>query len=178
MLVLLFAAQIAAASGVRSLVARARLARYQQDSALAEYQTIAKQRMSAGIGMSSMFGIGVPGPEKLAARFESIARMGWNHRTGAWGDVIGARGVAPLVGQTEPDGEAAVALVLPYYPGTDALWPMTELRGAFTDHRDWITHPLDAGSDSLYEFAMGDASMIRLPTGDTIRLREIIVKPR
>lgn len=178
MLSLLFAAQIAAASDVQALVARARLARYQQDSALAEYQTVAKQRMSSGIGVSSIFGVGVPGPEKLAARFESVARMGWNHRTGAWGEVIGARGVAPIVGQTEPDGEAAVALVLPYYPGSDALWPMTELRGAFSDHHDWITHPLDAGSDSLYEFSLGDASMIRLPTSDTIRLREIIVKPR
>src|SRR4051812_34047818 len=178
MLPLLFAAQIAAATDVQSLVAKARLARYQQDSALAEYQTIAKQRMSSGIGMSSIFGVGVPGPEKLAARFESVARMGWNHRTGAWGDVIGARGVAPIVGQTEPDGEAAVALVLPYYPGSDALWPMTELRGAFSDHHDWITHPLDAGSDSLYEFSLGDSVTITLPSGGTVRLREIAVRPR
>jgi hypothetical protein len=178
MLALIFAAQIAAASDVQALVAKARLARYQQDSALAEYQTIARQRMSSGIGVSSIFGVGAPGPEKLAARFESVARMGWNHRTGAWGEVIGARGVAPIVGQTEPDGEAAVALVLPYYPGSDALWPMTELRGAFSDHHDWITHPLDAGSDSLYEFSLGDGTTIRLPAGDTIRLREIIVKPR
>lgn len=178
MLFLLFAAQIAAATDVQALIARARLARYQQDSALAEYQTIAKQRMSSGIGVSSVFGVGVPGPEKLAARFESVARMGWNRRTGAWGEVIGARGVAPIVGQTEPDGEAAVALVLPYYPGSDALWPMTELRGAFSDHHDWITHPLDAGSDSLYEFSLGEATTINMPTGGVIRLREIAVRPR
>ena len=178
MLPLLVAAQIAAASDIQTLMAKARLARYQQDSALAEYQVIAKQRMSSGIGMSSIFGVGVPGPEKLAARFESVARMGWNHRTGAWGEVIGARGVAPIVGETEPDGEAAVALVLPYYPGSDALWPMTELRGAFHDHRDWITHPLDAGSDSLYEFSLGDSLSIRMPDGARILMREIIVRPR
>jgi hypothetical protein len=178
MLPFLLAAQVAAASDVNALVAKARLARYQQDSALAEYQTIARQRMSSGIGLSSIFGAGVPGPEKLAARFESIARMGWNHRTGAWGEVIGSRGVAPIVGQTEPDGDAAVALVLPYYPGSDALWPMTELRGAFHDHRDWITHPLDAGSDSLYEFSLGDSLAIRLPDGTAVRMREIVVRPR
>lgn len=178
MLHLLFAAQMAAASDVQALVARARLARYQQDSALAEYRAIAKQRMSAGIGLSSVFGVGVPGPEKLAARFESVARVGWDVRNGGWGDVIGARGVAPIVGETEPDGEAIVALVLPYNPGSDALWPMTELRGAFHDHRDWITHPLDAGSDSLYEFTFGDSVTIRPANGGTIRLREVVMRPR
>lgn len=178
MLALLFAAQIAAVSDVQALVAKARLARYQQDSALAEYRAIAKQRMSSGIGLSKVFGVGVPGPEKLAARFESIARVGWDVRNGGWGEAIAARGVAPIVGQTEPDGEAAIALVLPYNPGSDALWPMTELRGAFHDHRDWITHPLDAGSDSLYEFSLGDSVTIRPSGGGTIRLREIIMKPR
>src|SRR5262245_28960344 len=114
MLSLLFAAQIAAASDVQSLVARARAARYQQDSALAEYRAIARQRMSSGIGVSTVFGVGVPGPEKLAARFESVARVGWDVRNGAWGEVIGSRAVAPLVGETEPNGETEVALVLPY----------------------------------------------------------------
>ena len=178
MLALFIAAQIAAGSDIHTLVEKARLARYQQDSALAEYRTIARQRMSSGIGLSSVFGMGVPGPEKLAARFESVARMGWHHRNGAWGEVLGARGVAPIAGETEPDGEAAVALVFPYHPGSDALWPMTELRGAFRDHRDWITHPLDAGSDSLYEFSLGEAVAIRLATGSSVNLREIIVRPR
>src|SRR6185436_3561298 len=116
MLSLLFAAQVAAAD-VHSLVAKARLARYQQDSALAEYRAIAKQRMSSGIGVSTVFGVGVPGPEKLAARFESVARVGWDVRNGAWGEVIGSRAVAPIVGETDPNGETEVALVLPYYPG-------------------------------------------------------------
>src|SRR5262245_41463573 len=178
MLSLLFAAQIAAASDAKALVAKARLARYQQDSALAEYRAIAKQRMSSGIGLSSVFGVGVPGPEKLAARFESVARVGWDVHNGAWGEVIGSRAVAPLVGETEPSAEIEVALVLPYHPGSDALWPMTELRGAFSDHHDWITHPLDAGSDSLYEFSLGDSVSITPSTGRTIRLREIIVRPR
>ena len=177
MLPLLIAAQIAAGD-VHSLVAKARQARYQQDSMLGEYRAIAKQRMSSGIGLSKVFGVGVPGPEKLAARFESVARVGWDPRHGAWGEVIGARGVAPIVGQTEPDGDPEIALVLPYYPGSDALWPMTELRGAFHDHRDWITHPLDAGSDSLYEFSLGDSVSIRLPTSGAVRLREIVVRPR
>lgn len=177
MLAVLIAAQIAA-TDAPSLVAKARLARYQQDSMLAEYRAIAKQRMSSSIGLAEVFGVGVPGPEKLAARFESVARVGWDHRNGAWGEVIGARGVAPIVGETEPDGETEIALVLPHNPGADALWPMTELRGAFHDHRDWITHPLDTGSDSLYEFAIGDSVTIRLPDRGNVHLREIIVRPR
>jgi hypothetical protein len=176
MLSVLIIAQLAA-SDVQPLVAKARLARYQQDSALAEYRAIARQRMSSGIGLSEVFGVGVPGPEKLAARFESVARVGWDHRNGAWGEVIGARGVAPIVGETKPDGETEVALVLPYNPGSDALWPMTELRGAFHDHRDWITHPLDAGSDSLYEFSLGESMVISLPSGGRVTLREIVVRP-
>jgi hypothetical protein len=178
MLSLLFAAQIAAAGDVQALVAKARLARYQQDSALAGYRAIARQRMSAGMGVSAVFGVGVPGPEKLAARIESVARVGWDVRRGAWGEVIGSRGVAPIAGESEVSGDIEIALVLPYHPGSDALWPMTELRGAFSDHRDWITHPLDAGSDSLYEFSAGDTVTIKPPTGDLVRLREIMVRPR
>src|SRR3954466_9288549 len=128
MIALLIFAQMASASDVSILVARARLARYQQDSTLGEYRAIAKQRMSSGIGLSTVFGVGVPGPEKLAARFESVARVGWDIRNGAWGEVLGARGVAPIVGETQPDVASEIALVLPYHPGSDALWPMTELR--------------------------------------------------
>jgi hypothetical protein len=177
MLPFLIAAQIATAD-VHTLVAMARRARYQQDSMLGEYRAIARQRMSSGIGLSKVFGVGVPGPEKLAARFESVARVGWDPRYGAWGEVLGARGVAPIVGQTEPDGDGEISLVLPYYPGSDALWPMTELRGAFHDHHDWITHPLADGSDSLYQFSLGDSVSMRLPTARVVRLREIVVKPR
>src|SRR5687768_14605229 len=101
MLIALLFAQVAASqpTSVSSLVAKARLARYQQDSALAEYRTVVRQRMSSGIGVSKVFGVGVPGPEKLAARFESVARVGWDHERGAWGEVIGSRGVAPIAGE-------------------------------------------------------------------------------
>jgi hypothetical protein len=165
-------------SATDALLAKARTARYQQDSTLAEYTAIARQRMSSGIGLSTVFGVGIPGPERLAARFESVARVGWHHAKGPWGEVIGSRGIAPFVGQTEPDADDEIPLVLPYYPGTDALWPMTELRGAFHDHHDWITHPFAPGSDSLYEFSLGDSVGIRLASGERLTLREIRMRPR
>ena len=89
MLTLLLAFQAAAAqppapprSEVASLVARAKAARYQQDSALARYEAIAKQRWSASIGLARNLGLGPLGPERLAARFESAVRIGWDHERG------------------------------------------------------------------------------------------------
>jgi len=169
----------------RSLVARARAARYQQDSALASYQAIAKQRMSAGIGVAPGFrgGLTAVGRMRLMARYESVARVGWDHELGAWGEMIASRSVVPFLGEHEPHADADdIALTLPYYPGRDRLWPMTELSDALHEglQRDipWIEHPLDAGADSLYQLVLGDSITFRLPDASVIRLREIRVKPR
>src|SRR3954469_9592160 len=72
------------ARGVTALVARARAARWQQDSMLASYETTVRQRMSASVGISAGLattqGLPLPviGPPRLAARFESVARVGWS----------------------------------------------------------------------------------------------------
>ncbi len=160
------------------LVARARTARFQQDSALAEYYAIAKQRWSAGLGVAAAAGLGPMGRVRLGARFESVARVGWHHQYGAWAELIAARAVAPIVGEMEPtpDDDGPV-LTLPYYPGRDALWPTTELKDAFPEKGGWITHPLDAGSDSLYHFSLGSPLTITLPGGKMIRLRELLLRP-
>ena len=78
-----------------TLVARARAARYQQDSALAEYQATVRQRMSAGLGVARGlgFGVGAIARDRLAARFESVARVGWHAQLGAWGELLAARGI-------------------------------------------------------------------------------------
>ncbi|HMC55061.1 MAG TPA: hypothetical protein VKH19_07830, partial [Gemmatimonadaceae bacterium] len=176
---------MSAFESARSLVARARSARYQQDSTLASYQAIAKQRMSAGIGVAPGFrgGLAAIGRVRLMARYESVARVGWDHDLGAWGEMLASRSVVPFLGghDAEPDADD-IALTLPYYPGRDRLWPMTELSDALHEglHRDvpWIEHPLDAGADSLYQLALGDSIAFRLPDASTIRLREIRVRPR
>src|SRR6266545_3593698 len=91
-------------SPVAILVARARAARYQQDSSLASYQAVVRQRMSSGFGIARGL-VGAVGRERLAARIESVARVGWHHELGAWGEVIGGRSVAPIVGEYEPGYE-------------------------------------------------------------------------
>src|SRR5690242_899724 len=98
MLTLLFALQAAVAqqpappkSDVATLVARARAARYQQDSALARYEAIVKQRLSAKIGLARHLGVAPLGPERLAARLETAVRVGWDHKLGAFAELLASR---------------------------------------------------------------------------------------
>ena len=151
------------APDVVTLVSRARAARLQQDAQLAAYEVITRQRLSASIGMASGLSatgvaaavkgasigvLGAIGAMRLAARYESIARLSWDHRLGAWGEVLGARSVAPIVGQIDPvaDGGDEVALILPFYPGRDRLWPTSEIAGDLPRFKDWIVHPLADGT--------------------------------
>ena len=167
------------------LVARARAARWQQDSMLAGYETTVRQRMSSSIGISTGLAVssGLPlaavGAPRLAARFESVARVGWSEASGAWAEILAARSVVPMLGATRPEAETGeAALVLPYYPGRDRLWPTTEIYRALPTARDWIVHPLSADADSVYDFSAGDSLDIRLPDQHVIHVREIRVRPR
>jgi hypothetical protein len=173
------------ARDVAALVARARAARWQQDSMLAGYETTVRQRMSASIGISAGLAasqglpLAVVGPPRLAARYESVARVGWSQTTGAWAEVLAARSVLPLISAdpAQPDA-GGVALVLPFYPGRDWLWPTTELYRAMPSARDWIVHPLSAGADSVYAFTVGDSLDIQLPDRSVVHVRELRVRPR
>jgi hypothetical protein len=158
---------------------RARRARYQQDSALSDYRVIARQRWTGGIGLAAMAGVGGVGRPRLAARFESIARIYWHHELGAYADLIAGRGAAPIVGEIEATpADDEIVLVIPFAPGQEQLWPMSELREALPGRAEWIAHPLAAGSDSLYRFSLGGPLDITLPSGRRIRLRELHVRPR
>jgi hypothetical protein len=152
---------------------------------LASYETTVRQRMSAGLGISAGLAtagglpLAVVGPPRLAARFESVARVGWSATSGAWAELIAARSVVPMLENEPPQAETGeVALVLPFYPGRDWLWPTSELYRAMPSVRDWIVHPLSAGADSVYEFSVGDSLDIRLPDQHVIHVRELRVRPR
>ncbi len=161
------------------LVALARANRYQQDSTLAEYRALARQRWTGEVGVASAAGLGPLGRMRLAARFETVARIGWHHRLGAWAELLASRAVAPIAGETDPDiVDDEWAFALPFHPGRDRLWPMDEMEDALSDAPDvWISHPLDAGSDSLYHFSLGGRQVITLPDGQRIQVREIVTRP-
>jgi len=186
---------LSSAPDVTTLVARARAARLQQDAQLAGYEVMARQRLSSSIGLASgitgtgiaaavkgasIGALGAIGAMRLAARYESVARLGWDYNLGAWGEVIGARSVAPIVGQIDPQPERddEIPLVLPFYPGRDRLWPTTEIANDLPKFKDWIEHPLAPGADSVYRFSLGDSLNIRLPDNRVIYLREIRVQAR
>lgn len=165
---------------VVTLVSRARAARLQLDSMLGGYEAEVRQRLSAAMGVSlGRVPLGPVGRDRLAARVESVARVGWSQEHGAWGEILASRSVAPIIGEIEPSADAEdVALVLPYYPGRERLWPMGELRNVLPGHDDWIAHPLEPGADSIYTFSLGDSLRITLPGGTVVRVHEIRVKPR
>lgn len=126
-----------------------------------------------------MGGLGPLGRMRLAARFETVARIGWHHRQGAWAELIASRGVAPIGGEMEPSVVTdELAYSLPFHPGRDRLWPMDEMLDALPDEMDvWISHPLDAGSDSLYRFSLGGRQILTLPDGKRIHVRELVTRP-
>jgi len=161
------------------LIVRARRARYQQDSALSDYRVIARQRWTGGIGLAAMAGMGGIGRPRLAARFESVARIYWHHELGAYADLIAGRGAAPIAGEIEATpADDEIVFVIPFAPGQEQLWPMSELRDALPGREEWIAHPLGAGSDSLYRFSLGGPLEITLPSGRRVHLRELHVRPR
>lgn len=161
------------------LVARARANRFQQESALAEYRATARQRWTGQVGVAASGGLGPLGRMRLAARFETVAHIGWHHRLGAWAELVASRGVAPIAGEMEPDPVTdEMAFALPYHPGRDRLWPMDEMLDALDEHAGiWISHPLDAGSDSLYRFTLGGRQILTLPDARRIHVRELLVRP-
>lgn len=161
------------------LVELARTQRYQQDSALGAYTAIARQRWSAGIGLAATDGLGPLGRTRLAARFESVSRVRWGRGIEPTAELLAGRGVAPIAGEYDPEpATAGIVFTLPYAPNRDRLWPMSEVADARRGAAEWISHPLAAGSDSLYRFSLGGQLTLTLPSGTVVPLRELFVTPR
>jgi hypothetical protein len=74
----------------RGLIARARSARFQQDSTLTSYDATVKQRLSAGLNVKAI------GADRLVFRSELAARIRWTASNRVLVDVLGARTAVPL----------------------------------------------------------------------------------
>ncbi len=154
----------------RELLAKARVARMRQDSALLSYDATAYQRLSAGLGFRAI------GRDRLLFRTENASRVRWSRTNGAWVDLKGARTVLPMV---KDHGEVDIHEMspIPYYPGREALWIGSGVAKAEVDPEDMI-HPLAIGSEAYYRFATGDSITFTLSDGQMIALRELRIEPR
>jgi hypothetical protein len=162
----------------RTLLMRARAERMSQDSSLEAYDATAYQRISAGMGFAKI------GRDRLIFRTENVSRVRWQRGIGAYVDVKGARTVipvAPAEGQKEAQEELIDELddmtPIPYYPGHEALWIGSGVAKGQVDERE-LVHPLAEGAEAYYQYESGDSVSFRLPNGNTVRLRELRVRPR
>lgn len=165
----------------RTLVLNARAAQYHVDSSLRAYDAKAYQRFSMGLGMR------IAGRERLFMRAEQSQHILWDRDRGALVHVTGARWGMPMIGKIDddddPDLQAGGMLALPYVPGRDRLWPLgtfeasVERNGGEVDENN-IVHPMSAGAEAYYKYAIGDSVAFRLPSGKEFRLIELRVRPR
>ena len=176
-----------ASPAARTMFESARAARATQDSSLLSYDAKSYQRISAHMGFRKI------GRQRLVFRTENASRVRWQRDAGLHVELLGARNAVPIVGrqgsvaaevrqemeQEMGDAFASMISPVPYYPGRDQLLPMIDHGVIEMDvDEENLIHPLANGSEAYYRYAIGDSSEIRLPTGRTIRLRELRVTAR
>ncbi|HUQ46360.1 MAG TPA: hypothetical protein VM033_06900 [Gemmatimonadaceae bacterium] len=156
----------------RGVLLLAREARLRQDSALASYDATTYQRISAGLGFAKI------GRDRLAFRTEDATRVRWRRGVGAYVDVTGSRSVVPIAGKSGGVSSDGSISPVPYYPGSETLWIGSSIARPTVNENDGIVHPLAEGAEAYYTYQTGDSVTFRLPDGNTIRLRELKVRPR
>jgi hypothetical protein len=163
-------------SRARDVIARARRARFRQDSTLTSYDATVKQRLSAGLNVKAI------GAERLAFRSELAARVRWTSSNRIWVDILGARTAVPVAfpGAKVLTGAAEI-IPVPYFTGSDRLmWWFNFGDGEADDddeHPFAYVNPLERGAESVYEYRSGDSALIQLPGAKQITLKEVIIRP-
>ncbi len=157
----------------RELIARARVARLEQDSTLTSYDATARERITAGMSLSS------GGPEKLLLRSETASRVRWQRGRGVLIDLLGARTVFPMFfSGPRVLGDFLEMDPVPYFPGREQLPSFEGAKRADKTVEGVFLHPLDRGAEAYYTFRTADSITFRLPDGKTIRLRAVEVQAR
>ncbi|MBU6367359.1 MAG: hypothetical protein KJT01_14185, partial [Gemmatimonadetes bacterium] len=159
-------------TGAAALLRLARAARLRQDSALQSYRATATQRIDMGVGARRL------GLEKRLFRGDNVAEIAWRRDVGVRVTPVGSRVASPMGG--DADGDIADAVSIPYFPGRETLWFPNSQFGvvrAEIDERELI-HPLAAGAEAWYRYALGDSAVITLPDRTVIPLRELRITAR
>jgi hypothetical protein len=158
----------------RTLLARARVARLAQDSALRAYDAKTYQRLSVGMGFRRI------GRDRLLMRIENASKVHWDRARGVTVEPTGRRAVFPLVKDAEADADIDDISPIPYFPGRETLWfPASDfgVAKAEVDDRAFV-HPLAGGSEAYYRYATGDSQSVKLPDGRVVNLREMRITAR
>ena len=160
-------------SGARALIARARLARTEQDSSLTNYDAMSRERLSAGMSFRAS------GPDKLLLRSENASRVRWQRGRGALVDVVGSRTAFPMFFQGARVLQDFLEIdPIPYFPGREGLLQFGGSSLARKSDEGLYLHPLDRGAEAYYTFRTADSVTFKLPDGTKIRLRAVDVAAR
>jgi hypothetical protein len=158
-------------SRARDLLAAARVARLEQDTALQSYDATAYERMSVGIGFKRI------GRDRLLMRHERAARVMWTRGSPVLVQLLGRRSVMPMLDKDAEVNIEGEGVPIPYFPGRESLWIGSGLAKADISD-DEVIHPLAKGAEAYYTYATGDSVSFQLPNGTRIQLRELVVRPR
>ncbi|HWG54706.1 MAG TPA: hypothetical protein VN677_15535 [Gemmatimonadaceae bacterium] len=157
----------------RDLITRARIARLAQDSSLVSYDAMSKERLTVGLSFRGT------GRLRTALRSETAARVRWRAGNGARVDIVGARTAMPMF---FPGARVLQDMLddppIPYFPGREGLMPLAGTERVTRTSEGVFIHPLDSGAEAYYQYRSGDSVTFALPTGQRIRLREVIVVAR
>lgn len=148
----------------RELVRLARLRIKTVDRRIEAYGTTARERFSVRLDA----GIA----EKLVYRRETVTRIDWQREGPVGMDVLAMREVAPLLNAEAkvPFDMSAELLRLAFDPADPSILLQIDSTA--------IKHPLADSSEADYRFEAGYMTVIQLPEGRSVRLRELRVIPR
>jgi hypothetical protein len=149
--------------GAAEIVRLARARRAVIDRRITAYETVARERVSAGLR------VGIA--ERLLWRRETVTRVAWTADTVRL-ELLGAREVLPTVraGEQLPAGLAGSLPSLAFDPVDSEMLLRTDATA--------IRHPLSEGSEAHYRFSSGGTTVIRLQGGREVTLRELRIIPR
>jgi hypothetical protein len=147
----------------RDLVREARARRGMVDMRISAYETRALERMSVRLG--------TPLGDRLMFRRETASDIAWT-RDSVHIHVRGAREVMPFA-RAAPQIPQDITSYMPSL-AFDPVESEMLMRLESTS----LGHPLAAGAERNYRYSSGDSTVITLPDGRTVRLRELRILPR
>ncbi len=147
------------------LVSRARGARERNERLVTAYTANVSQRIGAGIHALSR--------DRMLYHQELAAKISWKRDGKSTIEVTGAREAIPIA--TRKDR-------IPEDLTDDVRWlvvnPAEDYLGMLGADADGFAYPLKEGGEQDYRFAIGDTTIITLPTGKKIRILELKITPR